>query len=111
MLFFIILILTYASGFFLPWWMAAVIAFLAAFLIGKTSKQSFWSGFGSVFIVWIVLALIKSIPNNQILVKRVAGMFQLPNWLLILLLTAIIGGLVGGLSAWSGMLMKKAVKG
>jgi len=85
-------------------------SFFSRLLIGKTSKQCFWSGFGAVFIVWVVLALIKSIPNNQILVKRVAGMFQLPNWLLILLLTAIIGGLLGGLSAWSGMLVKKAVK-
>jgi hypothetical protein len=110
MLFLIILILSFASGYFLPWWVVAIAAFLSALLIGKTSAQSFWSGFGAVFIVWTVLALFKSIPNDHILAKRVAAMFQLPNWILLLFVTALIGGLVGGMSAWSGILLKKAFK-
>ena len=110
MLFLIILILSFASGYFLPWWVVAIAAFLSAFFIGKTSAQSFWSGFSAVFIVWTVLALFKSIPNNNILAKRVAVLFQLPNWILLLLITALIGGLVGGLSALSGVLLKRAIK-
>jgi hypothetical protein len=110
MLFLIILILSFASGYFLPWWVVAIAAFLAAFFIGKTSGQSFWSGFTAVFIVWTVLALFKSIPNDHILAKRVATMFTLPNWILLLFVTALIGGLVGGMSAWSGVLLKKAIK-
>lgn len=110
MLFLVILILSFASGYFLPWWVVAIAAFLAAFFMGKTSGQSFWSGFGAVFIVWTVLALFKSIPNDHILAKRVAQLFQLPNWILILLITAIIGGLVGGMSALSGVLVKRAFK-
>ncbi|MDB5143318.1 MAG: hypothetical protein JWQ66_2031 [Mucilaginibacter sp.] len=110
MLFLIILILTFISGFFLPWWMIALIAFLAAFFMGKTSGQTFWSGFGGVFIAWTVLALLKSIPNDNMLVKRVTQLFQLPNWILILLITALIGGLVGGMSALSGVLVKKTLK-
>jgi uncharacterized membrane protein YhaH (DUF805 family) len=94
----------------LPWWMVAIVAFLAAFFIGKTSGQSFWSGFGGVFIVWTLLALLKSIPNENMLAKRVAQLFLLPNWILILLVTALIGGLTGGMSALSGMLVKKAFK-
>ena len=110
MLLLIILILSFASAYFLPWWMIAVIAFLAAFFMGKTSGQSFWSGFGGVFIAWGIMALIKSIPNDNILATRVAHLFQLPNWILILLITALIGGLVGGMSALSGVLIKKAFK-
>ncbi len=109
MLFLIILILSFAAAYFLPWWAVAIAAFLAALFIGKTMKESFWSGFGGVFIVWTSLALFKSIPNDQILVKRVAQLFHLPHWTLLLLVTAIIGGLVGGLSAISGFLAKKAV--
>ncbi|HEY4323576.1 MAG TPA: hypothetical protein VGN20_06305 [Mucilaginibacter sp.] len=109
MLFLIILILSFASGYFLPWWVVAIAAFLAAFFIGKTSGQSFWSGFGAVFIVWTVLALFKSIPNDHILVKRIATMFQLPNWIFILFVTALIGGIVGGMSALSGVLLKRAL--
>lgn len=110
MLFLVILILSFVSSYFLPWWVAAIVAFLAAFFIGKTSGQSFWSGFGAVFIVWTLLALFKSIPNDNMLAKRVAQLFQLPNWILILLITALIGGLAGGMSALSGVLVKKAFK-
>jgi hypothetical protein len=110
MLLLIILILSFASAYFLPWWIVAGIAFLAAFFVGKTSGQSFWSGFGGVFIAWTIMALIKSIPNDNILATRVAHLFQLPNWILILLITALIGGLVGGMSALSGIVVKKAFK-
>jgi hypothetical protein len=111
MLFLIILIVSFVSSYFLPWWVAALIAFLAALFIGKTSGRSFWSGFGAIFILWVILALLKSIPNDNILAGRVIQLFPLPhNWILLLLITALIGGLVGGLAALSGILTKKVFK-
>lgn len=108
MLFLIILILSFIASYFLPWWIVALIAFLAALFLGKTSRQSFWSGFGGVFILWVILALIKSIPNDNMLASRVIQLFPLPhNWILLLLISALIGGLVGGMSALSGILVKK----
>jgi hypothetical protein len=109
MLFLIILILSFASGYFLPWWVVAIAAFLAAFIIGKTPGHSFWSGFTAIFIGWVVLALFKSIPNDHILAKRVAMLFGLPNWIIVLIVTGVIGGLVGGMAALSGVLLKRAI--
>jgi hypothetical protein len=109
MLFLIILILSFAGGYFLPWWIVAIAAFGAAYFIGKTSAQSFWSGFAAVFIGWTVLALFKSIPNDHILAGKVVQLFPIPhNWILLLLITALIGGIVGGMSALSGVLLKRA---
>jgi hypothetical protein len=111
MLFFIILILSLLAGYVLPWWAAAIISFLAALFIAKTSKQAFWSAFAAIFVVWVILALFKSMPNNNILATRVAHVLPLGGqWVLLLLITAIIGGLVAGMSAWSGVLFKKAFK-
>lgn len=111
MLFLIILILSFLSSYFLPWWAAAIIGFLAALITGKTSRQSFWSGFGSIFILWVILALLKSIPNDHILAGRVVQLFPIPHqWVLLLLIAASIGGLVGGMAALSGMLTKKFLK-
>jgi hypothetical protein len=111
MLFLIILILSFACGFFLPWWVAAIVAFLAAFFISKTSLQAFCSGFAALFVVWAVLALLKSLPNENILAGRVVQLFPLPNnWIWLLMVTALVGGLVGGMAALSGMLLKKAFK-
>jgi hypothetical protein len=105
----IILVLTIISGYVLPWWAIAIIAFLVALWRGNTSGQSFWAGFGGVFIAWMIIALIKSIPNDHILATRVSHLFHVPNWIFVLIVTAIIGGLVGGMSALSGQLIKKAL--
>jgi hypothetical protein len=51
--------------------------------------------------------LLKSLPNENILATRVAHLFQLPHWGLVLLVTVLIGGLVGGMSALSGVLVKR----
>jgi len=108
MLFFIILILTFAGEYFLPWWIVAIAAFLPALFIGKTPARSFFAGFSAVFIVWAAMALFKTIPNDNMLAKRVATLMTLPNWILLLIVTALIGGLVGGMSALSGALVKRA---
>jgi len=110
MLFLVILILSFISSLFLPWWIVVIIAFLAAFFLGKTTGQSFIAGFGGVFIVWAALALLKSVPNNNLLAKRVAAMLHLPHWIFLLFITALIGGLVAGMAALSGILLKKAIK-
>jgi hypothetical protein len=109
MLFLIIFILSLLSGFILPWWVVAIIAFIAAWFKGKTSGKSFGAGFLAVGLAWAILALIRSIPNENELARRVAILFGLPGWwFLMVLITAIIGGLVGGMATWSGMLFKKA---
>jgi hypothetical protein len=111
MLFLIILILSIACIFFPTWWMIAIICFICAFIWGKTSVNSFWSGFAAVFIGWVTLALYKSIPNENLLASRVIQLFPLPhNWLYLLLFTGLIGGSVGGLSAYSGFSFRQSWK-
>ncbi|MFA6084520.1 hypothetical protein [Mucilaginibacter sp.] len=107
MLFPLILFLAFVSGYLLPWWAACILAFAAAFFFGKTSGPSFWSGFAGFGLAWIALALLKSFPNEHILATRVAHLFHLPNWLLLLAVTALIGALAGGMSALSGVLVKR----
>lgn len=110
MLFLIILVLSFICSYFLPWWFAAVIAFAAALFVGKKPGKAFLSGFLAVFAAWVILALFKSIPNDNILATRVAHLMQLPNWILLLIVTGIIGGLVGGMAALSGTLVRKSFK-
>ncbi|QQL48633.1 hypothetical protein [Mucilaginibacter ginkgonis] len=109
MLFLIILILTFAGGYIFTWWAGAIIAFVAAFYAGKKPAQAFWSGFGGIAISWIILALLKTIPNDHILADRVTKMMHLPNWIELLLITALIGGLVGGMASLSGFLVRRVI--
>ena len=110
MLFSIIFILSLAFGFVLPWYVALIVSFASAYLIAKSPGHAFLSGFAGLFLSWLVLALLKSIPNDNLLATRVAHVFHLPNWIVLLLVTAIIGGLVSGMAALSGILLRKAVK-
>jgi len=109
MLFILILILTLISGFITPWWAMAIICFVMALYAGKKPAQAFWSGFGAVFIVWTVLALVKSIPNDHLLAARMAVVFNLPHWTLLLFVVSLVGGLVGGISALSGFLVRRII--
>ena len=86
----------------------AIIAFVAAYICNKKPAWSFLSGFAAVFAAWTIAALLKSMPNDNVLAARVAKLMQLPNWVMLLLVTGFIGGLVGGLAALSGALVKNA---
>jgi hypothetical protein len=109
MLLVFILVLTALAGIVhLPWWTVAIIAFLVALVGGKRAGQSIWSGFGGVAFGWLIVALLKSLPNDNLLAARVAGLFHLPHWTLLLLIMSLIGGLVGGAAAYSGLLVKRA---
>ncbi|MBS1530203.1 MAG: hypothetical protein JSU01_07845 [Bacteroidetes bacterium] len=110
MLFLIILILSFICSYFLPWWFVAVIAFFAGLAIGKKPGGAFLAGFLAIFVAWAILALLKSEPNDNILATRVAHLMQLPNWITLLIAASFIGGLVGGMAALSGALIRKAYK-
>jgi hypothetical protein len=107
MLFLIIFIATLATSYVLPWWTMAIIAFGASLYAGTRTTITFWSAFAAVFIVYTVVALFKSVPNEHLLANRVATLFHLPNWIFLLAVTATIGGLVGGASALSGLYVRR----
>jgi hypothetical protein len=108
MLFFIILISSLVVSFVLPWWIVAIISFLSALFIAKTSAHAFWSAFTAIFIVWTVMALFKSVPNNHMLATRMAHVFPLgEQWIVLLLITAVMGGLVSGMAAMSAYLIRQ----
>ena len=108
MLFPVILLLSFICGYLFPWWVSCIMAFGAALIFGKRSSWAFWSGFCGIALAWIALALLKSFPNEHILAIRVAHVFHLPNWGSLLAVTALIGGVAGGMSALSGWLVRKA---
>lgn len=112
MLFLIILILSLILQFFLPWWIIAPIAFGLSLWIGRSGKQAFGSAFLAIFILWVIIGLVQTLPNENILANRVGNMLKLPNsslnWVFVLIISGIIGGLASGLSALSGFYVKDA---
>lgn len=109
MVFLIILIASFLLQLVLPWWVIIVISFATCGLIGKTAKISLWSPFLAILLLWIGMALFKSIPNNHILAGRVAEMIGIKSWYLVLALTAILGAFAAGVSGFCGYQFRKTV--
>ncbi|MFM6975620.1 MAG: hypothetical protein ACKOW2_02070 [Sphingobacteriaceae bacterium] len=112
MLFILILLLSLVAQFFLPWWVIAPIAFILAVRLGQNGKKSFWNGFSALFILWACMALLRTLPNENLLANRVGQMLTLPesgfNWIILVFISSLIGGLVAGLSAFAGFQFKEA---
>lgn len=113
MLFLLIIIVCLILQFFLPWWVIGLVAFLLSAWKAKSAIQAFNSGFFALFILWASMCLIHSIPNQHLLAGRVGQMLGLPDerftWMIVLLITGLLGGLAAGLSALAGFLCRRSL--
>lgn len=104
-------VLSFLAGMFLPWWSIAIIAFLVALLIPQKISSSFLSGLLGIFLPWAIVASWIDIKNNSILSHKISELFKLGgSSILLILVTALIGGLVGGFAAMAGSSLRPAPK-
>nr|WP_226904962.1 hypothetical protein [Pedobacter schmidteae] len=109
MVFIVIVILSFLLQMVLPWWIIVIICFATCGLIGKTGKIALWSPFFAILLLWTGMALFKSLPNNNVLATRVAEMFGVQAWWLILILTTLLGAFVAAISGYCGYHFRKSV--
>ena len=102
MLVLLILIIAFALQFFLPWWIVAPVSFGLAAWQARGGWAAFGAGFLGIGCGWLLLSAFIHFRTEGILTHKVIQLFGLPSPVLLLLITALIGGLVGGLSAWAG---------
>lgn len=100
-----IIVVAFVAGTITPWWSVAVAAFLVALIAGHRPGRGFLAGFLAIGLYWLGLALYRDAANEHILAGRMAILFHLPGPYAFAAVTGIIGGLVGGLSAWAGSLL------
>lgn len=104
---FSIAIISFLLTLFLPWWLMPVTAYLVAFFIGLRPGRAFSAGFLGIALLWLLLLVVTDISNHGLLSKRMAGVFFLPHRFLFLAVNILVGGLIGGLAAWSGALLRR----
>jgi hypothetical protein len=113
MLFILILIASLLFQLFLPWWIIAPVAFILAAWKANTAGGAYKAGFGAIFILWIAMSLLQTLPNENILANRVGLMLGFPDipfrWIFVLLITGIAGGLASGFSAFAGYYCRQAI--
>ena len=91
----------------LPWWICAVTAFILALLMPQDTSSAFWTGFWAIFILWASYAFWIDYYTNSFLTAKVIQLFKIPSTYLMILLTAMIGGLSGGFASLTGSYMRK----
>lgn len=109
MVFLIILIASFLLQLVLPWWVIVIISFVTCGLVGKTGKVSFWQPFLAILVLWTAMALFKSLPNHNILVSRIAVMFGVNLWWLVLAISSLLGSFTAAISGYCGYHFRKAV--
>lgn len=109
MLFLLILIFALVAQLFLPWWTMAMVAFAIAFWKAQRGGQAFGAGFAAVGLTWLGAALFWQFATEGILTERVTAMLTLPSPWMLVGITVLLGGIVGGLSALSGFLLRRAL--
>ena len=85
-----------------PWWTMAVVGALAAFTFHKRRWTSFMIGLIGGGILWFIPAYLANLENNGLLAQKIGILFGGLSPNLLLLLTALIGGITTGLGAWTG---------
>lgn len=104
----LIAVLSGIAEWFAPWWSLAIVAAVIAVAMKLRPGKAFLAGFLGIALLWLGVVLWRDIPNEHILSTRLAKLFTLPDHTLFIVVTVVIGGLVGGLSAWAGAQLRMA---
>jgi len=100
-------LLAFAGSLWLPWWWIAFAGFISGVMIAQSPGKAFLGGFTGIFLLWSLLAWWIDIQNKGILSHKIALIFPLSgNSFLLILVTAIVGGLVSGLGSVTGSLLR-----
>ena len=103
----LIALLSFIAGLALPWWSIAIVAFLVPLLITQSLGLSFLAGFTGIFLLWGGLALWIDTQNESLLSQKIAQLFPLGgSSILLILVTALVGALVGGFAAMTGSALR-----
>jgi hypothetical protein len=104
--FIFILVLTAVLQFFAPWWVIAIVPFIIHLWRPTEAFKSFWNSFLAIAALWLSYGYYFHLISNGAISDRIALIFSLPNGLLLLLVSAVIGGLTGGFAGLSGFLIR-----
>jgi|JI9StandDraft_1071089.scaffolds.fasta_scaffold02478_10 hypothetical protein len=102
-----IAILAFVLELLLPWWSIAIAAFVGG--IAFNSRANFLAGFLGIGVLWLLYAVMMDATSAAPLAERISKVLFM-NKPLLLLVTTLIGGLVGGFAAMAGSALRGTSK-
>jgi len=109
--FLLIALLSLLAQFLLPWWSLALVAFLVCLATQSKALSAFGAGFFGVALVWLIYALVVQLRTDGVLTGRMSELLVKANQPALLIgVTVLLGGVVGGLAGLSGYYVRQAVQ-
>ena len=103
--------LSFTACLFFPWWSISVACFIVELLIPQKHWVAFVTGFLALFLLWFGLSFWISFKNSHILALKVSQLIlNTASPFYLVLLTALIGAVVGGFSSLTGSLLRAKSK-
>ncbi|MBK7762284.1 MAG: hypothetical protein IPI46_02795 [Bacteroidetes bacterium] len=103
---FLIAIISSILQSFMPWWSLTIPCFILGLIAKLKPLRSFVAGFIGIALSWTIMILIRDYPNQHLLSKKLATLFPFEgNHILFIMFCVLIGGMVGGLFAWSASVL------
>lgn len=99
----VIALLAYLLELFLPWWSIAIAAALGGYLF--KSRANLLAGFLSIGLLWLIAAWRIDVGSPAHLADKIAAIMKMSKHMLMAV-TSILGGLVGGFAALTGSLAR-----
>lgn len=94
--------LSYILQQFIAPWIVVPIAMFIALLTQNNAFAAFLGGFAAIALLWMAKATMIDVYTNSILSAKVAVILGVKSSIMLILLTGLVGGLLGGLGAASG---------
>ena len=97
-----ILVISNISQLLFPWWSLVVVAAIVG-LWFKHQVRSFLAGFFAIGLSWFGYALwLSNSESGQLLANKIGTLLGEISGFSLVLVTALIGAVLGGLGAWTG---------
>jgi len=101
-------LLGYAAPLYFSWWSFAVCSFVIALFIHQKPLVAFVATFLGLFLLWGIMAMLIDNANNHLLSQKIALVLPLKgSSILLILITALVGGLVSGFAGLSASFARK----
>ena len=103
--------LSFSACLFFPWWSISIVCFAVSLLIPQKHWIAFVTGFLALFLLWFGLSFWISFKNSHILALKISHLIlnQASPFYLVLL-TALIGAVVGAFASLTGSLLRNKSK-
>jgi len=95
-------LLSYIAEQWLPSWAVVLCAGIVAMIIRSNKSTAFLAGFVAISLLWMVKASVIDVRTHSILSTKIAPLLGFQSPIVLILLTGLLGGVLGGLGGLSG---------